>query len=266
MRLSDEDFRGINKLLERNTGIVLASRKRDLAFNRLISRIRTLGCRSFREYLTIVGSVEGEAELSIFVDRLTTHETYFFRETEQFDVLHELLLTNRKHRFPIKAWSAACSSGEEAYSLAMVLDDLLCAGNWGLTGTDVSETSISLAREAHYAIATANKIPKAYRISYCLKGVGENSGGFIISKSIRKYCQFYVDNLLDLKVVMTKFDIVFLRNVLIYFNDIKQQQIIENVVARLKNGGLLFLGHSEALRNKRPDLEMVAPCVYKKVT
>lgn len=265
MRLSDDEFRGINKVLERNTGIVLANRKKDLAFNRLISRVRTLGCRSFNDYLLKVNTLGEHAELAIFVDRLTTHETYFFREPEQFEFLREYYRKAGNRHYPIKAWSAACSTGEEVYSIAMVLDDLFQTGNWGLTGTDVSETAIALAKEGHYAISTVNKIPKAYRIAYCLKGVGVHQGSFIVAKSVRRYCQFYVDNLLDLKVIVTNFDIIFLRNVLIYFSETRQQEIIDTVVRRLNKGGLLFLGHSEALRRKRYDLEVVAPCIYRKV-
>ncbi|MDG3087921.1 CheR family methyltransferase [Vibrio hannami] len=266
MRLSEHDFKQINKILELNTGIVLSSQKKDLALNRLISRVKALGCQSFHEYLVKVGSVEGGAELSVFIDRLTTHETYFFRESEQFEFLKEYFLKSKNRHYPIKAWCAACSTGEEVYSLGMVLDDLFQPGNWGVTGTDVSETAVTLAKQGHYAISTASKIPKPYRMSYCLKGVGERHGSFIICKSIRRFCQFYADNLLDLNVIVTNFDIIFLRNVLIYFSETKQQQILDNVISRLNKGGLLFVGHSEGLRKKRIDIEAVAPCVYRKVT
>ncbi|ESP91016.1 MULTISPECIES: CheR family methyltransferase [Pseudoalteromonas] len=265
MTISQLEFNQLNRVLDEHTGIRLNNAKADIMASRLSSRLRATKCTTHNQYYQLITSPNGHKELDIFIDKLTTHETYFFREQSQFEFMYEYYRNRRSRNVPIRAWSAASSTGEEAYSIAMVLDDLFYNGRWSVTGTDISPTSVEMAKEACFAISTAQKIPKKYRKAYCLKGIGPNEGTFTLNKAIKSHCTFDVDNLLHLRKVDYSFDIIFLRNVLIYFDEIKQKAIIDNIVHRLNHGGLLFLGHSESLRKKRPGLELIQPCIYKKV-
>lgn len=263
--LSVQEFNQLNRVLEQHTGIRLAATKKDIMASRISSRLRANGLKSFGRYYQLILTPEGSNELGVFIDKMTTHETYFFREIAQFEFLYNYYKHNKPKRFPIRAWSAAASTGEEAYSLAMVIDDLFYNHPWQIHGTDISKTAVSMANDACYAISTVSKIPKNYKKNYCLKGHGANEGTFTVIKKLKQNCIFSVDNLLEPKSVDYSFDIIFLRNVLIYFDERKQKQILNNVIKRLNHAGLLFLGHSETLKTKRDDLQLLQPCIYKKV-
>ncbi|KAF7787299.1 chemotaxis protein methyltransferase CheR [Pseudoalteromonas rubra] len=265
MAISTLEFQQLNRLFEQHTGISLGKNKADIVASRLASRLRARRCPSFSKYYRLLMTPEGQEELQVFIDKLTTHETYFFREQAQFEFLYHYYQHNRPRHSPIRAWSAACSSGEEAYSLAMILDDLFYNRPWHVIGTDISEMSVLMARDARYAISTVSKIPKRYRIRYCLKGTGKNADNFTLISTLKKQCSFQEDNLLHLTTVDFSFDVIFLRNVLIYFDKSKQQAILNNIIKRLNHGGLLFLGHSEAMRDKPACLQTLSPCIYKKV-
>ncbi|MBQ4809866.1 methylase [Pseudoalteromonas luteoviolacea] len=265
MSITKLEFNQLNRVLDEHTGIRLNSNKADIMASRLSSRLRSNQCTSFNRYYQLIISPEGKSELDVFIDKMTTHETYFFREQVQFEFMYDYFRQKKCRNVPIRAWSAASSTGEEAYSIAMVLDDLFYSGNWSVTGTDISPTAVEMAKEACFALSTVQKIPKKYRRSYCLKGTGQNEGTFTVNKAIRSHCTFSVDNLLKLRTVDYSFDIIFLRNVLIYFDETKQNKIIDNIIHRLNHGGLMFLGHSESLRKKRAGIELIQPCIYKKV-
>lgn len=265
MKLSVQEFNKLNRLLEDKTGILLNSSKIDIMANRLLSRIRSTKCKNYTEYYQLVISAAGVHELPIFIDKLTTHETYFFRESAQFEFLHSFLKDRRHTGSLFRAWSAAASTGEEAYSIAMVLESSLRNTDWEILGTDISETAVEIAREALYSLTVAEKIPAFYRQSFCLKGTGTHAGTFTLTRHIKERCEFRVENLLTLLSVQDKFDAIFLRNVLIYFDAQKQAQILDSIINRLNYSGLLFLGHSEGLREKRTDMKPVSPCIYQKV-
>lgn len=263
--LSSDQFKLIQRLLESHTGISLGEHKRVMVESRLLNRLKVNNCENFEQYLNLLAANTSEEEIAYFVDRLTTHETRFFREQHQFQQLKELLQQQRK-KGVLRAWSAACSTGEEAYALAMTLDDLLGRSNWSLLGSDVSSLAVEEAKLCQYPLDAAEKIPSEYRKQYCLKGVGECEGHFTICQDIRRFCRFTQRNLLDMpKTEPDKFDVVFLRNVLIYFSPAKQRQIIENVLAHTEEGGLVFLGHSENLLKNHPKMTMLQNCIYRKV-
>ncbi|MCF2858159.1 methyltransferase domain-containing protein [Pseudoalteromonas sp. SMS1] len=265
MSINTLEFNQLNRVLDQHTGIRLNSNKSDIMASRLSARLRATNCGSFNKYYQYIISPQGKNELDIFIDKMTTHETYFFREQPQFEFLYNYYRQKKSRNVPVRAWSAAASTGEEAYSIAMILDDLFYAGNWSVIGTDISPTAVDMAKDACFALSTVQKIPKKYRRAYCLKGTGKNEGTFTVNKSIRHHCNFNVDNLLKLRTVDYSFDIIFLRNVLIYFDEAKQQKIVDNIIHRLNHGGLLFLGHSESLRKKRNGIDLIQPCIYKKV-
>lgn len=263
--MSLEQFKIVRRLLESQTGIDLGAHKRAMIENRLFSRLKATQCQNFEQYLTMLIANAAGQEIEYFVDRLTTHETRFFREEHQFQQLKDLL-QSETNKGVTRAWSAACSTGEEAYALAMTLDDLLGQSNWSLLGSDVSLMAIEEARQCQYPLDSANKIPPEYRKRYCLKGVGSFEGHFTLCKDIRRFCRFNQRNLLQMpKTSPERFDIIFLRNILIYFSPTKQRQIIDNVLFHLEPGGLLFLGHSENLLKEHSKVRMLHNCIYRKV-
>ncbi|OIQ26799.1 MAG: chemotaxis protein CheR [Vibrio sp. MedPE-SWchi] len=263
VKLTEGQFARIQQLVESYTGIHLAKHKLTMVESRLQARIAQTNSSGFDEYLNSLSDRRVNGEFWFFIDKMTTHETSFFREDYQFEILESLLQSTVKIR-PVKVWSAACSTGEEAYSLAMVLQDALGVGGWSLLGTDVSELAIEKAKTCQFDLAGAEKIPTHYRRSYCLKGVGEYSDHFTLVKSVRNACQFQSHNLLKSKG-KDLYDVIFLRNILIYFSTEIQQLIVANVIAALKLGGLLFLGHSENILRDNPNVTLVDNCIYQKV-
>jgi len=265
-QLSDSSYAQIKVLLERWTGIQLADHKRRAVANRLLGRLTALDLDSFEQYLVHLNEPSSQEEVQIFVDRLTTHETYFFREQEQFDWLENYLGCLRQSSRTFTVWSAACASGEEVYSLAMLLDDSLGEGGWNVFGTDISMPAIEHARGALYRIDRVERIPRHYRLKYCLKGVGQNQGTFTFTEQIKQRCFFSSGSLLDdVQDSRIQYDVIFLRNILIYFPPIKQKHIINNVLDRLEVGGLLFLGHSENIVKDHKQLKPVGRCIYERI-
>ncbi|MGD8170211.1 CheR family methyltransferase [Vibrio sp. TRT 21S02] len=260
--LGREQFDHVRALLENHTGILLGEHKRAMVEHRLGMRINQLGYQSVEQYLQLLGRGNCDSELQFFIDRLTTHETSFFREPMQFEKL-KWWLESLPFRAPLKAWSAACSSGEEAYSLAMVLDDSYGNSNWSLLGTDVSANVVENARQCQYPLSLAEKIPPFYRKRYCLKGIGENEGHFTIAQCLRRFCHFSQHNLLA-SPQPQQYDVIFLRNVLIYFDSERQKKIVDNVIESLAVKGLLFLGHSENVLRKHSKMVQVENCIYRR--
>ncbi|EGA70290.1 MCP methyltransferase, CheR-type [Vibrio sinaloensis DSM 21326] len=256
-------FGQIQNLLESYTGIRLGEHKRIMVENRLSARLKAKKCPSYDDYLLLLSSGENSEEFGWFIDKLTTHETSFFREPHQFESLKQIL-RRRKSITPIRVWSAACATGEEAYSLAMLLTDELGTASWSLVGSDVSQASLNKARECRYQISLVERIPANYRKAYCLKGVGDYDGYFTVSHDVRRFCQFTQTNLLSASFEQ-EFEVIFLRNVLIYFDVAKQQQILTNVINQLVVGGYLFLGHSENVLKGHPQMEIIENCIYRRV-
>jgi chemotaxis protein methyltransferase CheR len=211
----------------------------------------------------IVSPEDGERQMTI--DLLTTNETYFFREPKHFDFLKTKILPNWKTGKMLKVWSAASSTGEEAYSLAMLLDDVLGNNPWDIFGSDISSRVLKKAQQGHYLQDRIDGIPQEYLRKYCLKGVEEQDGTLLIDKKIRQKVSFSPVNLKKPLGGLGPFDIIFLRNVLIYFDQDTKQKIIKNLVKTMQPGGYLFIGHSESLKDIHNGLKAVIPTVYKKI-
>ncbi|EGQ9933782.1 CheR family methyltransferase [Vibrio vulnificus] len=264
MSMTNQQFKLTQKLFEKQTGILLGDHKKHMVENRLRSCLRACECDTFERFFNTLNSDAHSDMIDCLVDKLTTHETAFFREKYQFDLL-EQTLKHRAYASEIKAWSAACSTGEEAYSIALVLDKHCENGHWQVRGTDISRPSIEAAQAALYRLADAESLPAEMRIKNALQGTGEFQGLFTFSEHLKRHCRFRVMNILT-EPDGEMFDFIFLRNVLIYFTPPRQQQIIANVEKVLKPGGLLFLGHSENVVREAAGLMLVANCVYRKVT
>lgn len=257
--LGDAEFRRIQGLMQEASGIKLSEPKRALVSNRLQGRLRQLGMNSFKDYLARVAS--DPVEKVRLVDTLTVNETRFFRESRHFDLLQEALPAMGSH---IRLWSGACSTGQEPYSLAMTLATSVPNRQWEIVASDLSHTVLKTASDGIYPQAAAADIPSPLLRRFCLRGVDEMAGYFRVRQSLRSRIQFRFLNLMaSLPGDLGHFDVIFLRNVLIYFDAASKAQILKQVLRHLRPGGLLFLGHSETVHGMGLQVSSVAPAVYR---
>lgn len=264
-KLPDRDFALFQALLHRTTGINLSTNKKALVCGRLAKRLKHHGLDSFHEYYDLITSHQDRGELQIAIDLLTTNETYFFREPKHFDYLRHEILPSRQAGQSFRVWSAACSSGEEPYSIAMLLSDTLQQAPWEIVASDISTRILNRARSAHYAMERADHIPEPFLRKFCLKGIGSQEGTFLIDRSLRSKIQFLQVNLnAQLPGSLGEFDVIFLRNVMIYFNQDTKRQLVQRLSSLLKPGGHLLIGHSESLNGICENLIATAPSVYRK--
>jgi len=265
LTLSDQEFTQVRRVLYQSAGISLSDVKRPMVMSRLSKRIRAVGQGSFSTYLRQVASGD-QSELRIMVDLLTTNETSFFREAKHFDLLRDIALDRPRRDAPYSVWSAACSSGEEPYTIAMVLMDALGANApWDILATDISSRVLERARTGHYALERAAKIPSEHLRKYCLRGVREQAGTFLIDNRLRERVKLKRLNLIEpYPDSMGPFDVIFLRNVMIYFDMETKRQILSAMVPKLLRGGYFLIGHSETLNGVNDQLTAERPSVYRK--
>lgn len=262
--LSDSQLKYFQTLVAHETGMKLTAGKKNLVVSRLSKRLRELQIDNFSGYIDFVSSAAGLAEKQTVIDLLTTNETYFFREQPHFDFLRKVLLQRENKGGPLRVWSAACSSGQEAFSIAMVLDDCLGIRPWEVVGSDISLNIVNKAKTGVYPLAEKEKIPPDYLKRYCLKGTGAQEGKLRIVSDLRDRVSFRHESLLDVRARQPAYDIIFLRNVLIYFDAIKKQELVTQVLTSLRSGGYLLVGHSESLSGNNSDIRTLAPSIYQK--
>ena len=265
--INDAEYKRLSSLLYDIAGITLNESKKVLLTGRLSKRLTALGLDTYTQYFKYVTAPEHAQELDFMVDLLTTNETYFFREPQHFEFLKQIIPAASKQGQMFRVWSAAASIGAEAYTIAMVLADRLGEGGaWEILGTDISSSVLEQARRGHYRISEAEKIPPEYLKKYCLKGKGEQEGTFLIDKKLRQHVNFQQLNLnVDGMRKTGDFDVIFLRNVLIYFDIPTKQRVIANLIPCLKNSGFLIVGHSESLNGITDALTQVKPTVYRRL-
>lgn len=262
--ISDAEFARFQRFIFDAAGITLASSKQALVTGRLGKRLTHHGLDSYGDYFQLLMSGRHPDEVQMAVDLLTTNETYFFREAKHFDFLREQALAPRGRGQPFRVWSAASSSGEEAYSMAMVLHDCLGDAPWEVLGTDISTRVLEQASRALYTLERARHVPPAYMKRYCRKGTGDYEGWLLIDRELRQRVQFAQVNLNAPLPELGRFDIAFLRNVMIYFNDDTKRGVVSRVCGMLRPGGHLCVGHSETLNQITNAVEPVMPSVYRK--
>jgi chemotaxis protein methyltransferase CheR len=263
--ISDQEFAQLRRLLYEEAGISLADSKKTLVLGRLGKRLKITGNTSFTGYLRQV--VGGDAaERRVMIDLLTTNETSFFREPKHFDLLREHALARPRRDMPYKVWSAACSSGEEPYTIAMVLMEALGeSAPWEIVATDISTRVLERARSGHYALERAKNIAPALLRKYCLKGVRDQEGTFLIARALRERVHFQHLNLIEpYPDSLGPFDIIFLRNVMIYFETDTKRRIVEAMIPKLRRDGYFLIGHSETLNGVTDKLTAQRPSVYRK--
>jgi chemotaxis protein methyltransferase CheR len=262
--LQDQEFAKFSELIYRIAGISMAPSKKPLVSSRLAKRLKHHDLKSYGDYFRFITSPQGKEELQTTVDMLTTNETHFFREPKHFDFLRQRVLPERRKGMVFRAWSAACSSGEEPYSIAMVLDDLLGTQPWEIVASDISTRIVDKAREGLYPMERLPEIPKPYLSRYCLKGVGEYDNTLLIEKSLRDRVRFMLHNLTETPPKLGEFDVIFLRNVMIYFDQETKQKVVARLLPLLRPGGYFFVGHSESLNGITDVVKPIAPAIYKK--
>ena len=255
--LSEKEFQSFRDFVYQTAGISLSPTKKALVSGRLLKRLRHYQLTSYRDYFHLMTSGEQPKELQTALDLLTTNETYFFREPQHFEYLRTSILPACKPGELVRIWSAACSSGEEPYTLAMVLADTLGTRSWELLASDISSRVLAKAQTGHYSMERAERIPQQYLKAYCLKGIGPQHGTFLIDQALRNKIQFTSINLNATLPQIGPFDVIFLRNVLIYFDDATKRQILGKVRGLMRPGGYLFLGSSETTLNLDSRFEQV---------
>ncbi|MCB6183964.1 protein-glutamate O-methyltransferase CheR [Leeia sp. TBRC 13508] len=261
--LSDKEFELFRGMIYQVAGISLSDIKKPLVSGRLAKRVRHFGKQRFGDYFKIM--MADKAEFQNAIDLLTTNETYFFREPKHFDFLRDTIIPALRQKPKVRIWCGASSTGEEPYTIAMMLAEHLGSSVWELLASDISTRVLDTARKALYPLEDAEGIPKPYLVNHCLKGVGDLEGQFSIQPTIRQKVHFRQINLNDnLPSDIGEFDTVFLRNVMIYFNMETKQQVVKRVVKQLKPGGWFIVSHSESLNGITAELEMVKPSIYRK--
>jgi len=261
--ISDREFDDVRKWLREASGIHLSDQKKQLVVGRLNKRLAACGCRSYGDYLRLVRSGTDAPERQRAIDLLTTNETSFFREPKHFEHLRAKLRAHpRGRRF--RVWSAASSSGEEAYTTAMVLADELGDAPWEILATDLSTRVLEHARAGLYPMERSAQIPRELLRRYCLKGTGPYEGQFLIDRRLRERVSFAQVNLLQPLPEVGTFDVIFLRNVLIYFEIDTKREVVTRLVRQLAQDGMFFIGHSETLNGVYEDLLTLAPTVFKR--
>jgi chemotaxis protein methyltransferase CheR len=266
-RLSDADLSRIVRLVYERSGISLHSGKRALVLARLQKRLRTGGFTSFKAYLAHVERDRSGAEITRLLDAIATNHTSFFREPQHFDFLRKTVLPAFAGGKPLNVWSAACSSGEEPVTIAItVLDALQNATppSVRLLATDLSTKALATASAGVYKMERVAGIPLDILRRHFQKGLGEQAGTARVAPHVRRVIEYRQLNFLDATDLNERFDVIFCRNVMIYFDREMQQRVVSLLERHLVPGGYVFISHSESLNGTAHGLRWIAPAVYQR--
>jgi len=263
-KVSKSAYQAIREFIYQEAGIDLGENKQQLVFSRLNKRLRYHQLPDFDQYADLIKQDTRSNERQIAIDLLTTNETYFFRESGHLDTLKSNVLPKHPPNRVFRVWSAASSSGEEAYSIAMILDDYFGHRvKWEIFGSDISSRIIEKANGGIYQAQRIDAIPRDFLKRYCRKGKGEYEGFLLIDKNLRERTSFREINLTRPLPEIGQFDVIFLRNVLIYFDQQTKEKIIRSLISKLRPGGILYIGHSESLKGMDVPLTLIAPTTYQ---
>ena len=264
--LSDRQFEKVSNIVYRECGISLKCGKEALVRARLTKRLRALKMEKFSEYFRYLESDSGRKELGLMIDVMTTNKTSFFRERAHFDFLGETVLPTLSGR-RLRFWSAACSSGEEPFSLAMFLLEMmpgLGSQDVKILATDISPTILEKAGRATYEEGMLLDLPSTFIRKYFVKVGNRNSRTYQVSGDVRKMVKIARLNLLHPWPMKGPFTVIFCRNVMIYFDKQTQQRLVNRFWEMLEPGGYLFVGHSEGMSGVKHKFRYVQPATYVK--
>ena len=264
--LNPNQFQEISRIIYQQCGISLKSGKEALVRARLMKRLRALQIPSVKEYMDLIRSEKGRSEIGTLIDVMTTNKTSFFRESAHFDYLAEDILPGLdQHR--LRFWSAACSSGEEPYTLAMVLRESIRAIDQKdilILSTDISNEMLETASAGIYSNDRMAGIPRAFVQKYFKRTTNRAEDSYRVGPELRKLIRLAPLNLMQAWPMKGPFNIIFCRNVMIYFDRPTQQRLVNRFWDLLEPGGFLFVGHSEGLSGIRHDFNYMKPATYKK--
>jgi len=267
--LSERDLAAIIRLVYEKSGIALHRGKRALVAARLHKRVTQTGCATFGEYMRYLKADTTGAELTELLDAIATHHTAFFREPQHFDYLARVVLPPlqaRADRAPILGWSAACSSGEEPYTIAMIAFEQFgetAARRFRLLASDLSAPALHRAANGVYKVERVAGLPRYIALKY-FERLPASPGAVAIVEPLKRLIEFRQLNLLEPPPPGRPLDFIFCRNALIYFDRDTQQRVIQRLESRLAPGGYLFTSHSESLNSLSHGLTWVAPAVYRR--
>lgn len=273
-QLSQEDFDKLSRFIYKESGIKMPPVKRVMLQSRLQKRLRELEMSNFKEYCEYVFSKDGlNNEIIHMLDVVSTNKTDFFREPVHFDYLLSNVLPEfvqqKSASKTIKVWSAGCSSGEEPYTISIVMAEFAERNpgfDFSIIGTDISTQILQKAIDAVYKEDRVAIIPLELKKKYLLKSKDRLNPTVKISQNLRRKVRFgrlnFMDNQYD---VPETFDVVFCRNVLIYFDRETQEKVIQKLCTKLRNGGYFFLGHSESIMNMDVPLRQIKPTIFQKI-
>lgn len=270
-QLGDEEFRFLAAFMSRETGIVLSEHKREMVCGRLVKRLRALHLKSFAEYCELLQSNRAGEEVENLVNSITTNITNFFREPHHFEHLkNEVLapLAAAKPRNPrVRIWSAGCSSGEEPYSIAMVMADVLKAGEgWDalILATDIDTNVLRRGEAGSYPADSVRHVPETYRKRF-VRRAAHDADRVQMADDLRRLIRFRRLNLHENWPMKGKFDAIFCRNVAIYFDKPTQRKLFNRYADQLTIGGTLFLGHAESLIGVTDRFEVADKTAYRRI-
>jgi chemotaxis protein methyltransferase CheR len=271
--MSSEDFKKLSSFIYQEYGIKMPEVKKTMLQSRLHKRLRELNMTSYKDYVNYVFSKEGQqSEIIHMIDMVSTNKTDFFREPIHFDFLHSTVLPEltKANRY-LKIWSAGCSSGEEPYTIAMSLSEYItqnpgAAFDYNILATDISTRMLKTAAEAIYKEARVEVLPTSLKKRYLLKSKDRTNPTVRIIPELRHKISYQRLNFMDNHYnVPENFDIVFCRNVLIYFDRDTQEKVINRLCSKLKPNGYFFLGHSESITNFNVPLKQLKPTIFKRI-
>jgi len=264
--LTDRDFQKVSKLIYNLCGINLKEGKKALVRARLIKRLRALNIESIKKYIKYLETKKGLQEMGFLVDVMTTNKTSFFREIEHFNFLGNHILPELKDR-KLRFWTAACSSGEEPYSLSILLREKLPDINSKdvkILATDISMQMLEKARHAVYGKEIIEGLPPQYLVKYFKKANNVGMPLYKVSDSIQSLVKLAWLNLIESWPIKGPMNVIFCRNVMIYFDKITQEKLINRFWEIIKPGGYLFVGHSEGLSAISHKFKYIKPAIYMK--
>jgi chemotaxis protein methyltransferase CheR len=269
---SDLDFRSLSQLAYEHAGIVLPESKRNLVYGRLSRRLRTLELPSFREYREYLAA--NPRELESFINSLSTNHTKFFRESHHFDHLRSHVAAPFSHASAkaggrkLRIWSAGCSSGEEPYTIAVVLKKEIhdvARHDVRVLASDIDTDVLAKAARGVYPASSVDEVPAPYRSYFEAKEDGEPVDQVFVNHEVQKLIAFRQLNMLGPWPFKGLFDVIFCRNVMIYFDGPTKSKLVERFTQQVKLGGWLYIGHSESLIGSHPGLELVGRTIYRRV-
>ena len=267
---SDKDFRAIVDIVKEKTGIQLADHKRNMVYSRMAKRLRELKFDSFERYLTFLNGDGGDSEMGSFINAITTNLTSFFREGHHFDHLKKHLkeiVTSNPSQKRIRIWSSASSSGQEPYSIAMTTHDAISnLSQWDvkILATDIDTNMLNKCKEGEYKAEMLEDIPADYQKKYSIKS-NKDKNNISMTDSIRNLLTFKELNLLHHFPMKGPFDVIFCRNVVIYFDKPTQKDLFNRMADILKMGGILYIGHSESMFKVSDRFELIDRTTYKRI-